>query len=233
MPKVKSKEINDKTNDNSQSGFATGAEHLGQPVAPGTDVDNASNRKIGRVAFPKRSMVVSKAKNSNQRYITNPCTGSEIPAESLNGKNYEVANQIGTVDSFSDDTTPIGHRKGEAVVCKDSNISHVPATDVKRYVDNPKNRRIGRVGEPVGTVVYSSKNKCVMQKNYGNSSFNIKQGRAGKPLGSLPIQKKKSKTTAKIPEMLKRIEDKDEVRTTIYRHFCSHNESVVLLEAVI
>ncbi|XP_053377018.1 uncharacterized protein LOC123530105 isoform X2 [Mercenaria mercenaria] len=105
----------------------------------------------------------------------------------------------------------VGMAYGDAVIYNSGPSSPTVATKTKVYVDNPQNRRLGRVGLPIGTKVFSSMTQSVVQKNYDDTSENRKLGRVGKPRGCLPVQKK-SKTTKKIPEMLKKIENGDEFK---------------------
>lgn len=73
--------------------------------------------------------------------------------------------------------------------------SSAPSRTGSVYVDNAYNRRLGRVGKPIGTAVVSSKafyssgnnNNSSGQRLYVDNPMNRKLGRVGKPLGSAPF----------------------------------------------
>lgn len=70
------------------------------------------------------------------------------------------------------------------------------------YVDNAQNRKLGRVGLPIGTKVFSSKTKDVTTRLYANTPLNRQLGRVGMPQGSMP---RRSVATDKIPEMIEKL----------------------------
>ncbi len=63
------------------------------------------------------------------------------------------------------------------------------------YVDNSMNRRLGRVGLPLGTMVVSrsSQGMTTSQKRYVDNSMNRKLGRVGLPLGTMKVSASTSK----------------------------------------
>lgn len=106
-------------------------------------------------------------------------------------------------------TTAVVYRQGSASPSYPETAEH--ASEPKTYKDNAFNRRLGRVGKPVGTAVHSRKSKTLSRKTYKDNALNRRLGRVGLPLGSLQFHKKTS-IAEKVPEILEKI-DNDSVST--------------------
>ncbi|KAK3090079.1 hypothetical protein FSP39_008984 [Pinctada imbricata] len=94
-------------------------------------VDNAYNRRIGRVGLPVGSFVVSK----------NSSFGSS-------GKTY-------VDNAYNRALGRVGMPHGSMVVSRDGSVSYNSTGVDKTYVDNAYNRSLGRVGMPHGSMVVS------------------------------------------------------------------------------
>ena len=117
-------------------------------TSPGCYVDNASNRRLGRVGMPYGSCVVSSTGGSN--------AGSAASTTSTNGQRCYVDNP--TNRALGRVGKPLGthvvSRSGEVTVtCGAGGTSPSRSTGQGCYVDNPYNRRLDRVGRPLGYCV--------------------------------------------------------------------------------
>lgn len=206
--------------------------------SPRTYVDNEKNRKLGRVGKPIGSMPETQGASRNGTRTANPKQGSliflkedqKIGARKIDGETYSGQSSSATdkgphqdvdTDDASRSRASFDHqereKQGKVVMTYTDNddrqatgISPTAGKQIKVYKDTPQNRRLNRVGLPVGTCVFSSVSKGIDQQTYKNTSENRKLQRVGMPRGCMPSQKKSS-VTLKIPEMLKRIENGDKV----------------------
>ena len=139
---------------------------------PGCYVDNATNRRLGRVGKPLGSHVVSK--KSGVSYQPSGCYVD---------------------NAFNRKVGRVGKPLGTHVVSSNTRCDVKPATSCQPsgcYVDNAFNRKVGRVGKPLGTHVVSSNTRCDVKPAtscqpsgcYVDNAFNRKVGRVGKPLGT-------------------------------------------------
>lgn len=212
--------------------------HIGKTAqSPGTYVDNEKNRKLGRVGMPKGSMPETQGAAGSSNRTSNPKQESfsfseaeKIGARKIDDKTYSGQSSSASDKGPQEDVDTGGasrsktsvdnqerKRQGKVVKthtdiddCQTTGTSPTAGKEIKVYKDTPQNRRLNRVGLPVGTCVFSSVSKGIDQQTYKDTSENRKLQRVGLPRGCMPSQKKSS-VTLKIPEMLKRIENGDEV----------------------
>ena len=137
-------------------------------------VDNAYNRRLGRVGMPVGSCVVSRDGGSN--------TASSRSAMSFRPSGYSTTSQFSVTDMYSS--------------C--GSVSGTSGTS-KVYVDNAKNRELGRVGKPIGSrvehrdgsvTISSLESSISQQRYYVDNPYNRRLGRVG-----LPIPPRKQYTT--------------------------------------
>ena len=140
-------------------------------------VNNAYNRRLGRVGMPHGTAVVSRSgrgttSRSSSSAVSSSSLGDDIGAmassigsmaSSLGSSLRRYANvaynrTLGRVNMPRGSSVPVGsqsagiNQSGQQSTTSRSAAS--TATDgVRRYVDNPLNRRLGRVGKPIGTHV--------------------------------------------------------------------------------
>lgn len=96
--------------------------------------------------------------------------------------NDTISGETALTESVGDDTTRFGR-------------------EIKTYVDNPQNRRLNRVGLPIGTKVFSALTGCIVTKVYRDTPENERLERVGMPLGSMP---KRNVVPEKGPEMVEK-----------------------------
>ena len=159
----------------SYGGYSTGS--TGSPGSYGlnvgsssggtkTYVDNAYNRRVGRVDMPVGSCVISKSRSGG--------------GDSGGSFGYHSASSVSYV------------------------AKSVADISVRTYVNNASNRRIGRVGEPVGTMPVSktsysptsSSHEHSETKTYVDNAYNRKHGRVGLPVGTAVVSKNGSMSRA-------------------------------------
>ncbi|KAK3597290.1 hypothetical protein CHS0354_010922 [Potamilus streckersoni] len=160
-------------------------------------VDIAYNRRLGRVGMEHGSMVVSKSDSSRVRELQ---SSTETYADNAyNRRIGRVGLEKGSMVVSRSDTsrssyTDRGHGSGASSIAKSS-----PA---KVYKDNPFNRKLGRVGKPLGTAVNPSRRAKsepgVSTQNdvYVDNSLNRSLGRVGKQRGSMPLSRKSKQVQA-------------------------------------
>ncbi|KAK3103334.1 hypothetical protein FSP39_018557 [Pinctada imbricata] len=138
---------------------------------PRNYVDNAQNRRLGRVGMPVGSCVVS-----------NSSSGSGAKTYVDNAYNRSVGR--------------VGMPHGSMVVSRESSNSYSSVSGDKTYVDNAYNRSIGRVGMPHGSMEVSRDSSAGMDlrenKTYVVNPYNRSVGRVGMPHGSMVISRKSS-----------------------------------------
>ena len=133
-------------------------------------VDNAYNRRLGRVGMPVGSCVVSRGGG--------PSTASSKSATSFRASGYSTTSPFSPTVSSCEGASGI------------SSTSHW-------YVDNAKNRQLGRVGKPLGSHVEHKDGSITISSPspgasgisstshlYVDNAKNRQLGRVGKPLGS-------------------------------------------------
>ncbi|XP_057291968.1 probable serine/threonine-protein kinase DDB_G0267514 [Hydractinia symbiolongicarpus] len=171
-----------------------------------TYADNAKNRHHGRVGLPLGSKPISSALKHVSK---NTPAEEQLPSTSMRKRSPERKKKNTASTSKQSDLTDkhiisVKHEKQknheDSVAIKtflddpsslkpaNGNDDVLPNPAVTRtYVDNPQNRRLGRVGLPVGSKKVS-KNGTV-SATYVDSSFNRYHDRVGLPLGSKPVSK--------------------------------------------
>jgi hypothetical protein len=219
----------------------------GQGKHPKVYVDNAENRRLCRVGLPYGSVSAAKGsalsnmkQNENEqncqtasnvyedsvmREKLSPCGEMfclSMPAsqdaetcDTTNESNFNDSNKPSKAQKVYVDNPQnrklgrVGMPHGTAVIHREDRTVE-PAKHTQFYMDTPQNRRLDRVGKPIGTAVFSEITKSLEIMVYQDSSLNRKLERVGLPRGSKPSQKKSS-TTKKIPDLLKKILDKETV----------------------
>lgn len=173
-----------------------------------TYVDNAMNRRLGRVGMPLGSCVHSPSSSSSSYGASSSgyggsCFGSPAYTSSSSQRTY-VDNA--TNRSLGRVGKPVGshvvHKDGSTTVSSlgsfASGKDYASSSSQQSYVDNAMNRSLGRVGKPVGShVVHKDGSTTVSSacggsfqsslssgKMYVDNSVNRSLGRVGKPLGS-------------------------------------------------
>lgn len=198
-----------------------------------TYVDNPKNRQLGRVGQPYNKNLSQSFSHSTDNGIT-PSYGSLPTGGGASVKTYVDNAQnrkLGRVgqpytksgltqscsesDKYADRSAPVcktetariqGSSKWTSSKPKVPDIAHASSTSAIRvYKDSPLNRRLDRVGKPLGTMMYTKKGNRT-SKVYADSAFNRFMNRVGKPLGSQPVSNK-SKATKKKQEIIKSILD--------------------------
>ncbi|KAK3597293.1 hypothetical protein CHS0354_010925 [Potamilus streckersoni] len=170
--------------------------------SPKTYVDNPYNRSLGRVGMEHGTMVVSRGSSGG---VSGGASGyssaGDIPKTYVD--NYQnrqlgrVGMQHGTMVVSKRDPSRADDLQGpnETIISKDLSKSNEESS-VKLYKDNPLNRRLNRVGKPLGTAVFPIKAKSqsgyvsTTVDVYVDSPLNRSLGRVGKPRGSEPSSRK-------------------------------------------
>ena len=176
-----------------------------------TYVDNAMNRSLGRVGMPHGSCVHSSTSSSSSSsgyaasaagYYkdTSLSTGSYVD----NAKNRSlgrVGKPLGSHVEHSDGSVTVSGGAGYSAWDSLSSYS----SSQRSYVDNAKNRSLGRVGKPVGSHVLHrdgsvsvSSDTCASSSRefYVDNTKNRDLGRVGKPVGSHVLHKDGSVTVS-------------------------------------
>ena len=205
-----------------------------------TYVDNSYNRRTERVGMPVGSCVISRnngnIRGSSAGYSdsysgftgvsasTRPKANNPTRSESSNPKMYvdnahnRKLERVGMPHGFKIETKNVQSKNSSTPQCKYTDNTGINLKDnsaVRVYKDNALNRRLGRVGKPLGTAVYSMKGSPsptetpTCSRTYADNAFNRRVNRVGKPLGSQPISRKSNrtkKTLEIIDELLKTYE---------------------------
>ena len=152
-----------------------------------TYVDNAYNRRIGRVGMPVGSCVVSRGSSGSCGGASGTSGSSRVYVDNARNR------QLGRVGK------PLGshveHRDGSVTISSSSPRACGTSSTYGVYVDNAKNRALGRVGKPLGshvehrdgsvTISSSPPRACGISSTYGVYVDNAKNRALGrKPLGS-------------------------------------------------
>ncbi|XP_052275067.1 uncharacterized protein LOC127874640 isoform X2 [Dreissena polymorpha] len=149
-----------------------------------TYVDNASNRRLGRAGMPIGSMVISK---------NSPAPQSRPGTASLRYLRYTSTTLTTAV------WVVVGLPLGTAVV----------SPKIRTYTDNSQNRRLGRVGKPIGSMVFHKNDKTVTMQTYVDSKANRDRRRVGLPRGCIPRSRKVSKETERVRDIVQRHTDEN------------------------
>ena len=182
----------------SSSGYAASASY--DSFRTGSYVDNAKNRSLGRVGKPLGSHVEHR--------------DGSVTVSGRAGSSYS-SSQGSFVDNAknrSDGSVTVTDRNSSVSVSSDASKSSPP----KVHVDNAFNRKLGRVGKPIGAHVYHKKDgtvtvtdqngsvsvssKSSSRKVYVDNALNRKLGRVGKPIGAHVLHKDGTVTTSSTDE---------------------------------
>ena len=178
-------------------GSRSAASTTSSGTSPGCYVDNAYNRRLGRVGMPYGSCVVSRTGGSN--------AGSAASTTSTNGQRCYVDNP--TNRALGRVGKPLGthvvSRSGEVTVTCGAGArgtSSSRSTGQGCYVDNEHNRRLGRVGKPLGSHVVSGSGSAQNSRPstaasngrrcYVDNPYNRRLDRVGRPLGYCIIRER-------------------------------------------
>ncbi|WAR29213.1 CTR1-like protein, partial [Mya arenaria] len=138
---------------------------------PRSYVDNAYNRRVGRVGMPVGSMVISRSSGGGGG------GGGGGGFSSGGGSGFSSGGGSGYSYGGGD-------------------YSGYSGSSTKTYVDNPYNRSVGRVGLPVGSMPISKSGSgggsYGSADSYVDNAYNRAAGRVGMPMGSMPIHKGES-----------------------------------------
>ena len=154
-------------------------------MSRGCYVDNAANRRLGRVGKPLGSHVVSSSRSYGSSYGSSAGSTSQrcYVDNSYNRQLGRVGKPLGT---------HVVSRSGEVSISAEPRSSE--STSQRCYVDNAYNRQLGRVGKPLGTHVVSTNGAASGQRCYVNNAYNRRLGRVGKPLGTHVVSKSSGRT---------------------------------------
>lgn len=174
-------------------------------------VDNAMNRRLGRVGMEYGSCVQSSSGCGSYSASGHGASFSGYNEDdySSSRSSYSTSGRTYVDNASNRSLGRVGKAVGSHVVHRDGSatISSVGSSypvSQKSYVDNSMNRSHGRVGKPVGShVVHKdgsatisslgiSSGSFVTHKSYVDNSMNRSLGRVGKPIGSHVVHKDKT-----------------------------------------
>ena len=151
-----------------------------------TYVDNAYNRRLGRVGMPVGSCVVSRSGG-----------GSYGGASASSG-----SSRVYVDNAYNRSLGRVGMQVGSCVVSRSGGGSYGGASDTsgssRVYVDNAYNRSLGRVGMQVGSCVVSrsgggsyggASDTSGSSRVYVDNAYNRSLGRVGMPVGSCVVSR--------------------------------------------
>ena len=143
-----------------------------------TYVDNAANRRLGRVGMPHGSCVQS----SRRSYCSSPVSYSTPRGTYVDNAANRSLGRVGM---------PYGSCVQSSISpssCYSDCSSVSPSGPPKTYVDSTANRSLGQVDMPNGSSVQSSTSTCTSSSDppqtYVDNTVNRSLGRVGKPIGT-------------------------------------------------
>ena len=164
-------------------------------------VNNAQNRKLGRVGQPKGTHVVHKdgtVTGGAPRVYVNNHENRRIgrAGQPLGTHVVQQDGRGGQKVCAATATNP--ENRAEPL---DIFHSNVPVTQGPRlYVNNAENRHIGRVGKPLGThVVHNNGNVAQGPRFYVDNEMNRLIGRAGQPVGTHVLHRGQVQEERQVP----------------------------------
>ncbi|KAL4238760.1 hypothetical protein ACF0H5_003468 [Mactra antiquata] len=179
-------------------------------------VDNAHNRKLGRVGLPHGTAGVSKTDEKPERndWIVEDekkqvycgkavASNNECRSQSINDKKPQtnVKGYGGLLyDNYDKDTYKLDLVNDTTEACS-NNLPNAIEDTRRRYVDNAYNRKLGRVGLPHGeAVVYKNEERPRegTTRVYVDNPQNQKLGRVGLPLGCKVFSSKTKEITTRV-----------------------------------
>ena len=164
-------------------------------------VDNAYNRRIGRVGMPVGSCVVSGSSGGSYGGSSGTSGSSRVYVD--NARNRALGRVGKPLGSH------VEHRDGSVTITSSSGASGISST-YGVYVDNAKNRALGRVGKPLGShvehrdgsvTISSLESSASQQRYYVDNPYNRRLSRVG-----LPIPPRKQYTTRSDRQRMRRHE---------------------------
>ncbi|XP_071802211.1 uncharacterized protein [Asterias amurensis] len=166
-----------------------------------TYVDNSYNRSIGRVGAPMGSMPVSRSSGASSV----PSQGTYVD-NAYNRSHGRVGAPKGSMPvSRSSGASSVGAALGSMSISEKGQgstaSSCTPGEEIKRYVDNALNRRLGRVGKPLGTAPHH-RPKTTEDRFYKDNARNRELGRVGDKIPKQRSRKDEQKTVR--PEDVKK-----------------------------
>ena len=162
-----------------------------------TYVDNAYNRRVGRVGMPVGSHVVSRSSGGSS-YSSSSYDGC-YGYSSSSGSSASGTQRCYVDNASNRELGRVGKPLGTHVVSTTGGASTRSTRGSSGgegcYVDNEYNRKLGRVGKPLGTHVVSRSGEVTITKSRGESGqqcyvdnpYNRKLGRVGMPLGTCVV----------------------------------------------
>ncbi|CAL8127529.1 unnamed protein product [Orchesella dallaii] len=149
----------------------------GSSSSPKTYVDNAYNRSAGRVGLVVGSAVISRSSGEGASSYSSGGGG--------NSRKASIDNEYSRAGLSFGSAIHSGSSRGSS-----SSSSYTGASS-KTYTDNAYNRRLGRVGKPLGTASVSSASRSSasissysVPKTYVDNDMNRRLGRVGKEVGT-------------------------------------------------
>ncbi|XP_022104385.1 uncharacterized protein LOC110986652 [Acanthaster planci] len=171
------------------------------PASHSCFADNSLNRSVGRVGMPLGSMPVSRSSSTSSEstgYSSSGSPGTYVD-NAYNRSVGRVGMPLGSVpvsrSSLSASASP---GTGTGTYLADSPRGR----EAMVYKDNAFNRRLGRVGEPLGSVPHSrgSGASVSQERFYVDNSLNRQLGRVGLKLGTMPVSKTGNTNSRKIAQ---------------------------------
>ncbi|GFR93706.1 serine/threonine-protein kinase CTR1 [Elysia marginata] len=171
-------------------------------MMPRTYVDNAMNRRLGRVGMEHGSAVHSRgSSNSSQGFSGSSSISSGFSVSPGTSTRTYVDNHMNR------SLGRVGLELGTAVHSRSgsSNSSDSSSSSTRTYVDNPMNQRLGRVGLALGSAPHSKNasapsptpsSSSSSTRTYVDNPMNQRLGRVGLALGSAPHSKNASAPSA-------------------------------------
>ncbi|XP_062600528.1 uncharacterized protein LOC134262154 [Saccostrea cucullata] len=201
-------------------------------------VDNAYNRRLGRVGMPHGSMVVS----SGGRLSSESSSFSGSSFLGMPGVN-SGSGRLYVDNSYNRALGRVGMPHGSMVVSSRDERPSAAASHIlsslgnfdenynsgRSYVDNSYNRALGRVGMPHGSMVVSSRDDRPSAavshilsslgnfdenyhsgRSYVDNSYNRSLGRVGMPHGSMTVSSRDDRPSAAVSHILSSLGKSDE-----------------------
>ena len=198
-----------------------------------TYVNNASNRRLGRVGMPVGSAVVSRSSGTSN-------SGASVSSSSYGSSSSSRRSGTYVDNPHNRSLGRVGKEYGTAVESKGTSSGASGTGTTKTYVDNYQNRALGRVGQEHGTHVMSSssgtsvasystksvaKGSSSLSPRYVDNSYNRRLGRVGKIKGTHVVHKDDSVSIyGKVSYGLTKGQER---KRKIDYAFASYNESLV------
>ncbi|XP_059146664.1 uncharacterized protein LOC131934613 [Physella acuta] len=166
-----------------------------------TYVDSSLNRALGRVGLEHGTAVHSRSDSLNdkmQQLTTSSQSMKVYKDNPLNQKLGRAGQPFGSMPQSSQSASAATPKKSDSSHAYRNQPSASTDRSMKVYKDNKLNRKLGRAGQPFGSMPQSSQSARAATpkqsssasysgKVYVDNDYNRKHNRVGKPLGSVPI----------------------------------------------